>query len=413
MKKILSILCLGSSLVSFAQFQVHTLQVSTNDLVYDSETNKIYASIPSSNGANGNSIGIINPNTYSLENTVYMGSEPTVLAISDNGQYIYSGFMGASIIRRFDIETQTAGLQFNLGADNSTGAFYAEDIEVMPGNPETIAVSRKNNGFSPRHEGVAIYDNGIVRENATADHTGSNVIEFTTENTLIGYNNESTEYGIRTLVVDSSGVTNTTVSQSILGGFYLDFIYNNNRMYATNGKVIDVSSSPSVAGQFTNVYGPAYYDEFNDFVCYATSDMSGTMMIKRFNPNTFLLEDEITLPLGIGEVKQIVGCGENCYAVNSSNDEVHIVNQSTDNITISEYEISNSLNLYPNPTTDLVNIDSDLEILEFELVDVNGKIILKQPFSSQLELTSVQQGLYILKCKVADGQILTKKLLKQ
>lgn len=150
MKRILSLLILGTSSLTFAQLQVNTLNLTTNDLVYDLVTNKIYASIPSANGSNGNSIGVINPNTYLLENTIFIGSEPTVLTISDNGQYIYSGFSGSSTVRRFDVTTQTAGLQFSLGSDSSTGSYYVEDIEVMPNQPSTIAISRKNNGFSPR-----------------------------------------------------------------------------------------------------------------------------------------------------------------------------------------------------------------------------------------------------------------------
>ena len=176
MKKILSFLIIGASTLTYAQLQVNTLNLTTNDLVYDSVTNKIYASIPSANGANGNSIGIINPITRVLENTVFIGSEPTILAISDNGQYIYSGFSGTSTVRRFDVSSQTAGIQFSLGSDSSTGSYYAEDIEVMPGQATTIAISRKNNGFSPRHEGVVIYDNNVMRPTTTPDHTGSNRI---------------------------------------------------------------------------------------------------------------------------------------------------------------------------------------------------------------------------------------------
>ncbi len=88
MKKFIYILISLLSVDTFSQWEVNVLNITTNDLVYDSNTDRIYASIPSANGSNGNSIGIINPNTITLENTVNMGSEPTVLAISDNGQYI-------------------------------------------------------------------------------------------------------------------------------------------------------------------------------------------------------------------------------------------------------------------------------------------------------------------------------------
>jgi hypothetical protein len=37
------------------------------------------------------------------------------------------------------------------------------DLEALPGNANSIAVSRRNVGFSPSHEGVAIYDDGVPR----------------------------------------------------------------------------------------------------------------------------------------------------------------------------------------------------------------------------------------------------------
>lgn len=225
MKYFLLLLFFASSFTSFCQLQVNTIDISTNDLVYDANTDRIYVSIPSENGSNGNSIGVINPTTNKLENTIFIGSEPTVLAIADNGEYIYCGFSGSSTIRRFKVASQTSGIQFSLGTDSSTGSYYAEDIEVMPNAPRTIAVSRKNNGFSPRHEGVAIFDDAVMRKNTTSDHTGSNKIEFTEQNSLIGYNNETTEFGIRKHTIENAGVNTSSITKNILSNFALDFIY--------------------------------------------------------------------------------------------------------------------------------------------------------------------------------------------
>ena len=108
MKQFLLFLAFGTSSILNAQLQVHTVQVTANDLVYDSVTNKIYVSVPSANGSNGNSIGVINPNTFLLENTIFIGSEPTILAISDNGQYIFLVLAVLQQWRRFDVSTQTS-----------------------------------------------------------------------------------------------------------------------------------------------------------------------------------------------------------------------------------------------------------------------------------------------------------------
>ena len=398
--------------MAFAQLQVNTLNLTTNDIIYDSVTNKIFASIPSANGSNGNSIGVINPNTYLLENTIFIGSEPTILAISDNGQYIYSGFSGASIVRRFDVTTQTAGLQFSLGSDSSTGSFYAEDIEVMPGQPTTIAISRKNNGFSPRHEGVAIYDNNIMRPTTTPDHTGSNRIEFTSQNALIGYNNETTEFGIRRLSVNSSGVSNVSVTQNVLSNFYLDFIYKDNYMYSFDGKVVDVTTAPFVIGQFSNTNGPVVYDSYYNRVCFASYDFSGNITFKRFNPNTFLLYDSLPISQAFGTVKNIITCGNGCYAFNTTDNKVIIIKDST--LGLSESEEKNNISIYPNPTSDYLYIKSDLDIKDIQISDLNGRVMNNLEFlDNKMNLANLQTGVYFARIIDINGKILTTKIIKK
>jgi hypothetical protein len=411
MKKILSFLILGTSSMVFAQLQVNTLNLTTNDLVYDSVTNKIYASIPSSNGSNGNSIGVINPNTYLLEKTTFIGSEPTILAISDNGQYIYSGFSGSSTVRRFDVASQTAGLQFSLGTDSSSGSYYAEDIEVMPGQPTTIAISRKNNGFSPRHEGVVIYDNSIMRPTTTPDHTGSNRIEFTSQNSLIGYNNETTEFGIRRLSVNSSGVSNVGVTQNVLSNFYLDFIYKDNYIYSFDGKVVDVTTAPFVIGQFSNATGPVVYDSHYNLVCFASYDFSGNITFKRFNPNTFLLNNSLPISQAFGSVKNIITCGNGCYAFNTTDNKVIIIKDST--LGLPEIEEINNVSIYPNPTTDYLFIKSNLDIKDIQISDLNGKIINNLEFQdNKINLTGLKTGIYFAKISDINGKTSIKKIIK-
>lgn len=411
MKKLLFLVCVGVSFCAQAQLQVNVLNLTTNDLIYDPFSQKIYASVPSANGANGNSIGIINPANYTLENTVFIGSEPTVLAISDNGQYLYAGFSGSSTVRRFDVQNQTAGLQFPLGSDTSTGSYYAEDIEVMPGMPGTIAVSRRNIGFSPRHEGVAIYDNQFMRPTTTPDHTGSNRIEFTGPNTLVGYNNETTEFGIRKLAVNSSGVTNVNVTQNVMTNFYLDFIYRDNYLYSFDGKVIDISSTPFVIGQFTNTGGPAVYDEYYNRVCFASYDSGGNITFKRFNPNTFLLFDSLPITQAQGNVKRIITCGNGCYAFNTADNKVVFIKDSTLNLPEASEQ---TIRIYPNPTSDYILIKSDKNILKVQLTDLNGRLItLPELENNQWFTGHLQSGIYLLQITDQDQKTHTEKMVKK
>lgn len=410
MKKTLLFVTIGASMVLNAQLNVQTLQLTTNDLVFDQVTQKIYASIPSANGSNGNSIGIINPRINTLEKTVFIGSEPTVLAISDNGQYIYSGFSASSTIRRFDVATQTPGLQFTLGFDSSTGPNYAEDIEVMPGQPGTIAVSRKNNGFSPRHEGVAIYDNGVMRPTTTPDHTGSNKIEFMNSTSLIGYNNESTEFGLRKMAINNAGVAVVSVTQNAFSGFYLDFFYKDNLVYGFNGTVVDVTGAPFVSGQFSNVNGPGVFDSSSSSVAFASFDYSGNIIFKRFNPETFLLRDSLPISQASGQVKSMITCGSGCYAFNTTDNKVVIIQDAL--LGVSEANAKN-ISFFPNPTVDFITVKNDINISEIIIYDLSGRMMMKVTNAKKINLSNLKAGVYIAKITDVNGNVFSEKIIKK
>src|SRR5690242_4126534 len=68
---------------------VRVFPVTVKDVVFDRNTAKFYASVPSTGGAMGNSIAKIDPATGQVENSVFVGSEPGKLALSDDGHTLY------------------------------------------------------------------------------------------------------------------------------------------------------------------------------------------------------------------------------------------------------------------------------------------------------------------------------------
>ena len=148
--------------------EVRLLSLKANALVYDPRSRHLFASTPSSVGAQGNSIVTIDPVTASILGVTFIGSEPTRLALSRDGQFLYTNLRGANAVRRFDIATATAGPQFSLGTDTNGTPYNAVDLQVLPSSPHAVivsAVSSLNAYTGP----VAVYDDGVARP---GDHRG-------------------------------------------------------------------------------------------------------------------------------------------------------------------------------------------------------------------------------------------------
>jgi hypothetical protein len=195
----------GQSISNVVPFTIYrAITLPTKDLIYDGFGGRIYASVPGTTPT-GNSIVSVDPYTGALGTPVFMGSEPGKLALSENGQYLYASLDGAAAVRRMDLVSQTAVLQFHLGSDPFSGPNYVSDIEVLPGNPSAVAVSLKYFSATAPNGAVAIYDDGVKRPVEVPRYSGANKIEFSSSaSTLYGYD---CDFGdrFRTMSVNAAG----------------------------------------------------------------------------------------------------------------------------------------------------------------------------------------------------------------
>src|ERR1700752_3502392 len=81
---------------------VRVLNLPTNDIVFNQQTQKIHSTVPSSAGANGNSITDVDPVLGTVGQSVFIGSEPNKVALSADGQVLYAGLDGSAAVRRLD-----------------------------------------------------------------------------------------------------------------------------------------------------------------------------------------------------------------------------------------------------------------------------------------------------------------------
>ena len=288
---------------------IRRVNLQANDLVYSEATQEIYASVQSrEGGSRGNSITRITPATGEIGPSVFLGSNPDRMAISSDGRTIWTHLDGVNIVRRFDVPTQTAGLQFFTGSRTPQPPL---DMDAVPGHPESVALSR---GFSEDSAGsVVVFDSGIKRPNI-ANTSGYGPIEFGADPSIL-YG--AFKGGLIKFVVDSLGVTQTSVNEDFWPLGVSSFKFVDGLLYASTGAVADPESNV-LRGTFQGVTSSAMaVDIANHRVFYVTGSGS-SVVLQAFDLDTYLPIGSVTLPGVTGTPVSLVRWGTNGLAFNTT-----------------------------------------------------------------------------------------------
>jgi hypothetical protein len=70
------------------------------------------------------------------------------------------------------------------------------------------------------------------------------------------------------------------------------------------------------------------------------------------------------------------------------------------------------VSIYPNPTQELLSIDSPLKIDEVKIYSVSGTLILKTFKTEEIDITKFSQGIYLAKISV-QNEIISKRFIKE
>jgi hypothetical protein len=213
------------------------LPFAANDLVYDVYSNKIYASIHTNSKDYANHIIAIDPATGLVTNSVLVGINPNVLALSNDGSKLYIGMLGEAKVRSINIPSMTLNPSFTLGGDPvSATSFYAEDLAVVPNDPYAIAVA-KFDIPNRNYLGISIYKNGVELANKTNIAGDGNIITFGSPNQLYGLPIHTTPQGLSVYNIDPFGITLSSSNWN--QGIGIDMLYNNGVVYGSSGFIFN------------------------------------------------------------------------------------------------------------------------------------------------------------------------------
>jgi DNA-binding beta-propeller fold protein YncE len=303
---------------------VATLSLAANSLVYNPFNLRFYASVGSSQGASGNSVAVIDPVTATITTSIFVGSEPTKLALSDDGQVLWVALDGAAAVRRIDLGTGVVGAPFFLGADPFYGLQSPRDLAALPGTHDSVIVTPKSK-TSTAIGGPVIYDNGVPR-----DYTAANSLPEVTDliptyspQLLFGYNNESTGFELTTLCMNAAGVI-VAESTRVFDSFDLTFSFAQNVIYSGSGVAYDIATG-SLRGTFAG-RGAVAADASTRRVFFLNSN--GQPTIAAYDMDTFLAAGSETLSAPSGSQADLVRWGRYGYAFRTDSKTVVIVRSS-------------------------------------------------------------------------------------
>lgn len=228
------------------------LALQINDIVYNAADGLIYASIPGSAGEGlGNTVTGIDPASGVIVKTIFVGSEPTRMALSSDGTQLFVGLNGAGAVRQVNLTTGIAGIQFALSG--ATGIYNppytAQALAVLPGQPNSVAVYGSNGV-------VTIFDSGVARAKTSSGlnvyfNQNSGSLAFGSSASTLYLNSYSTNYNLYALTIDGTGVASAT---TLGNGGGNSIQYDNGRLYLSSAAVLDAASGNQV-GQFS-IGGP-------------------------------------------------------------------------------------------------------------------------------------------------------------
>lgn len=87
------------------------------------------------------------------------------------------------------------------------------------------------------------------------------------------------------------------------------------------------------------------------------------------------------------------------------------------NLVISETEdeLSGGISIYPNPTSNFINVLCDTEIKVYKVMDAKGKVVIEKSINSIdfiIDLSPLSSGIYIIKLVKQNGDYIARKLVK-
>jgi hypothetical protein len=192
------------------------LGILNNALAYDSSRGVIYVATSAKQKPNGQSIGVLDPNSTLFTSWHPLDAEPLRLAISDDCQFLYIAMPNK--IERITLATWSVDLAIPITAG-------VLSMAVVPGQAHSLVVSFSSGG-SPPYASTAVFDDAQERPNKVTKFEGpSYLLGGPSSDTMYGYDGSTYILGL-----NSAGVSVTSSFLLCSGGSAIP-VYSDGLLY--------------------------------------------------------------------------------------------------------------------------------------------------------------------------------------
>ena len=238
----------GGGTSQIAPLTVYDLvNIPANAILVDPYSQQIYATIPSTaTNLTGNSVVTINPVTGAEGTPVLVGSQPTVMTETSDGNYLYIGLEGADSLAQFNLQSQslTATIPVSFTQYSTTSGVAPTSLAAMPGSDSTLAIGGVTSGWGQ----FGIFDisgnTGSFRSNLSGIYDGVNPV-FADASHVYAFDSQTSGAEFYRYSVNASGLTEidgTTLDG--MGGFQGAIQLAGGLVYGGGGGIANPSTTP-------------------------------------------------------------------------------------------------------------------------------------------------------------------------
>lgn len=365
----------------------------------------------------------LNPNSYTSPNT-------TNLIASPDGTKIYftTGTNSSSKLWKSDGTTEGTEIlkNFNTTSQNLIGAF----VNL---NNETFFRAKSSSGFSSiwKTDGTAtgtvlfyeklaigltsqeyiVYQNKIYFSGQRQDSNDNQEELYVSDGTILG---TSLFYDINPGIVNSSYPNSLIIVNDLLV-FTAETSQSGRELWVTNGTAdgtyILNDIFPGNGSGFSN---GVFVKELDKFLFTGVNGVERTLWetdgtVAGTLPLYDVSESNVLINSNAGFInntliflKESVANGKELWRVN-------------DNLSQNEVENKKGIKIYPNPTTNILNINNFYAVpVEFRVINQLGQVVItfQEESLKSLDVSNLSDGIYFLNFYFADGNSETLKFIK-